>query len=75
MAYETSETSTDEAVYEIEILDGQGRGLTFRATSGGAGAAVYEPLFQAIVAVIDEAPSLALSYARRDYPTRQQVTP
>jgi len=75
MSYGTPTGNTDAAVYEIEVLDGQGRGLTFRAASGGAGAAIYEQIFQDLVTLVDGAASLDLSYAKRDYPTGQQVTP
>jgi len=75
MVFQESTEDSANAVYRIEIIDSEGRGLEFSATAGNANPAIYEALFQALVNAVEAAETITLSYAQRRLAALQQVTP
>lgn len=75
MPYEESSADPSNALYEISIVDGDGRGLEFSARAGNHPAAVYESVFQNLVTLLEGSETVFNGAAKRTFGTTQQVTP
>ncbi len=74
MPYGEVTSNPDGGVYVIGVLDGEGRGLEFRAKAGNHPASVYTGVFQHLVTLIDGSPEIFVGDARVEFSASQQVT-